>query len=336
MALTTDVPQTRRRLVAGTLGGLAAVAVTTLARPETALAEADPDAVHKNVNNPTTASTTVTCSGATSIRALSTGAGSNKSGVFAQANGTSSRGVTGVGVTGALGQSSAASGRGVTGLNLATSGDAYGVFGSTSSPAGVGVRGEVKPNTGEGAAVSGTVGSPDGTGVEGFNTATSGFAIGVFGQTRSPTGRAVSGFHNSTSGVGAGVEGDTASTTGVGVFGTASADTGGTGVLGSASKASAFGGRFRGTNGAVALNASGPVQFSTAGIVTIPSGFGGVVVSPGVDITANSKILCTLMSNPGGTTTLQHVTKQLAADTFQINLTAAATAECKVAYFVIS
>jgi len=336
MALTTDAPQTRRRLVAGTLGGLAAVVGTALGRPERALAEDDPDAVHKNVNNPTTASTSVTCSGATSIRAISNGSGGNKSGVFAQANGTSSRGVTGVGVTGVLGQSSAGSGRGVTGLNLATSGDAFGVLGSSSSPAGAGVRGEHEPNTGDGAGVSGVAGSPDGRGIEGFNTATSGLGVGVFGQSRSPSGRAVKGFHNSTSGVGAGVEGETASTTGVGVLGRASAATGGTGVIGSASNASAIGGSFQGTGGAVALQAAGPVQFTTSGIVTIPSGFGGITVNPGVDITGTSKILCTLMSNPGGTTTLHHVTKQLAADTFQILLTSTVTSDCKVAYFVIS
>ncbi len=336
MALTTDAPQTRRGLVAGMFGGLAAAAATTLARPETALAETDPEAVHRNVNNPTSASTSVTCNGATSIRAISTGSGTNKSGVFAQANGTSSRGVTGVGVTGVIGQSSAGGGRGVTGLNLATSGDAYGVFGETSSPGGVGVRGEHGPNTGDGAGVSGAVSSPDGVGVEGFNTATSGAGVGVFGQTRSPIGRAVQGFHNSTSGVGAGVEGETASTQGVGVFGRADAATGGTGVLGSASKTSATGGSFNGTGGAVALRASGPVQFSTSGIATIPSGFGAVTVNPGVDITPTSKILCTLMSDPGATARLSHVIKNNAADTFQIFLNTNVTAACTVAYFVIS
>jgi hypothetical protein len=374
MALSTDASRTRRGLVAGTLGGLAAVVGTAIGRPTPASAETDPDALHKNVNNSTTAATSVTCSGATSIRAISTGGGTNKSGVFAQASGTNSRGVTGVGVTGVIGQSNASAGRGVTGLaggstaagafgeatstsgsprgtfgrsmapngigargeNLATSGNAYGVFGTTDSPAGVGVRGEHGPNTGDGAGVSGVASSPDATGVEGFNTATSGFGIGVFGQSRSPTGRGISGFHNAGSGAGAGVEGETASTQGVGVFGHADAATGGTGVLGSASHASAVGGSFRGSGGAIALQASGPVQFSTSGIATIPAGSDNVVVSPGVDINSTSKILCTLMTNPGGETTLRHVTKNPGADSFQINLTAAATQNCQVAWFVIS
>ncbi len=336
MALATDAPQTRRRLVAGTLGGLAAVVGTALGRPETALAEEDPDAVHKNVNNPTTASTSVTCTGATSIRAISNGSGSNKSGVFAQANGTSSRGVTGVGVTGVLGQSSAASGRGVTGLNLADLGGRIRGPWQLFQSRGRGRPGRARA---EHRRRSRRVrrrrqpGRARGRGLQHRNFRP---WIGVFGQSRSPSGRAVKGFHNSTSGIGAGVEGETASTTGVGVLGRASAATGGTGVIGSATNASAIGGSFQGTGGAVALQAAGPVQFTTSGIVTIPSGFGGATVNPGVDITATSKILCTLMSNPGGTTTLHHVTKQLAADTFQILLTAAVTSDCKVAYFVIS
>jgi hypothetical protein len=374
MALSTDAPKTRRGLVAGTLGGLAVVVGTAIGRPTPASAETDPDAVHKNVNNSTTAATSVTCSGATSIRAISTGGGTTKSGVFAQANGTSSRGVTGVGVTGVLGQSNGSAGRGVTGLvgganatgvfgdatstsgtpegtfgrsrapdgvgargeNLATSGDAYGVFGDTASPDGAGVRGEHNPNTGIGAGVSGVASSPAGKGVEGFNSTTSGAGIGVFGQSRGPTGRGVRGLHQSGSGVGVGVEGETASAQGIGVFGHAEAATGGTGVIGSASHASAIGGSFQGTGGAVAMQVAGPVQFTTSGIATIPSGFGAVVVNPGVDINANSKVLCTLMSNPGGTTTLRHVTKNNAADTFQINLSANSTADCNVAWFVIS
>ena len=136
--------------------------------------------------------------------------------------------------------------------------------------------------------------------------------------------------------MGAGVEGTTDSSQGVGVFGKTEATTGGTAVLGSASQASGIGGSFQATGGATALQTSGPVQFSTSGIATIPTGFGAVVVNPGVDLNQSSKILCTLMSNPGGTTTLHHVTKNNGPNTFQINLTDVATAETSVAYFVIS
>jgi hypothetical protein len=42
------------------------------------------------------------------------------------------------------------------------------------------------------------------------------------------------------------------------------------------------------------------------------------------------------MSDPGGPTTLSHVTRNTGADTFRVNLTNAVTADISVAYFVIS
>jgi hypothetical protein len=382
MALRTGEAQTRRGLVAGTLGGLAAAVGTALGRPVPAGARGtnDPNAVHKNVNNPTTASTSVTCNGATSIRAISNGGGTTKSGVFAQANGTNSRGVTGLGVTGVLGQSNGSAGRGVTGFvpganatavfgdatsttasgaptgtfgrttapngigargqNLATTGEAFGVFGSTFSPSGAGVRGEHVPTTGNGAGVSGISESPAGRAVEGLSTATSGSAAGVFGESRAPDGQGIRGVHEPSSGggtgAGAGVKGETTSAEAAGVFGRALGTTGGAGVLGSASNPDAFGGLFQAAGDAVALSASGPVEFSSAGRATIQSGSTSVVVNPGVAIDPVTKILCTLMSDPGGTTTLRHVTKNNAANTFEVNLSAAATANTSVAYFVIS
>jgi hypothetical protein len=376
MELSMNESRTRRGLVAGALGGLAGVLGVATGRPDRAEArEADPDAVHKNVNNPTTASTTVTCNGAGALRGISTGSGTLKSGVFGQANGTNSRGVTGVGVVGVVGQSTAAAGNGVTGFveganatgvfanatsttgapngvwgksaapdglgvrgeNLATAGDAYGVLGTTKSPQGAAVRGEHGPDTGSGAGVSGLASSPDGRGVEGLSTAASGLGVGVLGRSRSPAGRAILGVHVATSGAGAGVNGESDSPDGCGVLGAATGATGGVGVAGEATKPGATAGAFTGNGGALALEVSGPLKFTgPTGIATIPAGSKSVTVLAGVDITAAAKILCTLMSNPGAGATLSHVTKNVADDAFTVNLTANATADVKVAFFVIS
>jgi hypothetical protein len=105
MIVEADHARTRRGMFAGAIGGLTALVGSRLGRAApveagAGAAENDPNAVHKGVNNSTSAATSVTCNGATAIRAISQGGGTNKSGVFAQANGTNSRGVTGVGVTG--------------------------------------------------------------------------------------------------------------------------------------------------------------------------------------------------------------------------------------------
>ena len=273
MALSMNESRTRRGLVAGALGGLAGVLGAAAGRPERAVAgeNSDPDAVHKNVNNPTTASTTVTCNGATSIRAISNGGGTTKSGVFAQANGTSSRGVTGVGVTGVLGQSNAAGGNGV--LGFVPGANATAVFANATSTTGA-PRGVVGRSV-----------APNGIGVRGENLATSGDAAGVFGQTRSPDGEGVVGVHTTPSGFGSGVRGETSSPAGKGVAGLAQ---GGTGVLGEASGPTGVGGVFSGVDGAVALEVAGPIEVSdSAGTATIPAGSSSVVVNPGLDITTS-------------------------------------------------
>lgn len=159
--------------------------------------------------------------------------------------------------------------------------------------------------------------------------------MGVFGKTNSPAGRGVRGLHAAATGVGAGVEGETSSSGGIGVFGHAEAPTGGAGVVGSASHAAAIGGSLQGTGGAVALQVAGPVQFTTSGIATVTTAGASVTVSPGVDINATSKILCTLMSDPGAER-LTHVTKNPGADQFTIFLTGNPATNCDVAWFVIS
>jgi len=83
-----------------------------------------------------------------------------------------------------------------------------------------------------------------------------------------------------------------------------------------------------------ALEAKGPVKFSSADLATIPATMNSVTITPGqyLTIDANSKILCTLQS-PGGV--LLNVIRN-PNNTFTINLTANATADVIVAWFLIS
>ena len=120
------------------------------------------------------------------------------------------------------------------------------------------------------------------------------------------------------------------STAGRGVTGKATA---GRGVHGEAT--SGTGGHFTATTG-TALQAVGPVRFSSAGLATIPAGSKSVTVAPGLDITAATKVLATLQTSPGPTTTIQRVSRNATADTFTIWLTANASANTTVAWFVIS
>jgi hypothetical protein len=85
-----------------------------------------------------------------------------------------------------------------------------------------------------------------------------------------------------------------------------------------------------------ALRTNGPVRFSSAGLATIVSGSRSVVVNPGLDITGSSKILALPQTNPGGATTVQRVFRDTTANTFTLWLTANATANTTVAWFVIS
>jgi len=83
-----------------------------------------------------------------------------------------------------------------------------------------------------------------------------------------------------------------------------------------------------------ALEAKGPVKFSSAGLATIAAGTNSVTITPGqyLTIDANSKILCTLQS-PGGV--LLNVIRN-PNNTLTVNLTGNATADVIVAWFLIS
>jgi hypothetical protein len=91
----------------------------------------------------------------------------------------------------------------------------------------------------------------------------------------------------------------------------------------------------RSDNG-IAIQAQGRVTFSTAGLAPVAVGTRSVVVLAGVNLTAQSKVLCTLESNQADLS-IQRLTKNLTADQFSVVLSAPVAAEkyAKVAWFVI-
>ena len=309
--------RTRRALLAGGLGGLGAWLAGAVTRPQPALATTDPAAVHKGVNNPTSAITTITCSGATALKVVSPSGGSNRSGLFAQASGTSSRGVTAVGVTGVLGQSGATGGAGVFGLSTAISGTPAGVVGKANATGGIGVLGQNNATSGQAVGVKGTSKSHSGYGVFGSNTATDGDAYGVRAETSSPSGTAMRAVHTPASGTGGAFVAVTNAPNGFGIQAFAND---GTALYGSADAAG------------TALDATGQVKFSSAGIATVVLGASEVTVSPAVTIPATAKILATV--NSAQAVSVRNV-ERLSSTQFKIVLTAQAAASCDVAYFVI-
>ena len=366
MPLQPEKTATRRTLLSGGIGGLGAWLAAAITRPQPALAATDTAAVHKGVNNPTTALTTITCSGATALKVASPSGGSNRSALFATASGTSSRGVTALGVTGVIGQSGATGGRGVFGLSTATSGTPAGVLGKSSAPGGRAVQGENVATTGLAIGTSGTSKSGVGIGVLGANLVTnSPDTYGVYGEAY---GTGVGGDHLGT-GVGAGVLGTSNSPGGTGVRGVNTADDGDAyGVYGSTicPDGNAIRAQHDATSGGgtalkavtnapfgiavaafandgtaihafvdpagTALQTHGQVKFSSAGMATVPAGASEVTVSPDVRIPATAKILCTV--NSAQAVGVLNV-ERLSNTQFKIVLTAEAVSSCNVAYFVM-
>src|SRR3954470_7990561 len=60
MAIDTTAPRSRRALLTAGIGALGALAATAIGRPDPVAAATDTTAVHKGVNNPTSAETRIT------------------------------------------------------------------------------------------------------------------------------------------------------------------------------------------------------------------------------------------------------------------------------------
>jgi hypothetical protein len=119
---------------------------------------------------------------------------------------------------------------------------------------------------------------------------------------------------------------------------------GGTGVLGLGGIAGiavrgnttqGIAGYFQATTGK-ALYTQGAVQFfGASGLNTILAGTRSKTVYTRIDVTNNSKVLVTLMSDPGGTTTVQRVRRDVINNRFTVYLTANARSNTQFAYFLM-
>ena len=301
MTIEMNAPRTRRALLAGGIGGMAAWAAAAIGRASPV--QADGEIVH--VGDVITTATV-----RTEIRNQT-----NDTSVFLAASGAGGIGVDGQSTTG----------YGVHGVSQGTAifgegGNGSGVFGISNAFSGVsgtstnndGVRGESITHVGvNGLCTSGTgvigssgvfvqVAKPK-TGVYGLADQ-DGASRGVWGQ----------------SAAGQGVRGQT--NNGRGVTGVA---TSGTGVWGEAT----IGYALR-TIGRVRLDKS-------AGQASITNGTSSVVVTPGIDLVGTSAVVATLNGNAGGTTTIHRVAIDTTANTFTVYLTANATATVKLAWVVL-
>lgn len=239
--------------------------------------------------------------------------------------------------TGVMGYSAASAfSIGVYGLTV----DGQGVAGQASG-SGTGVYGISDAGRG----VYGI--SSSNNGVEGVSTSAAGVrgasidGVGAFGHSNNSHG--VRGVASTGSGVlgesvdSSGVRGE--STHGNGVEGVANAGTGAQGLSNSGIgvegvSTSGIGVRASSTTGR-AISAAGRVGFSSAGRGTIAKGARSKTVTSPVALTATSKVLVTLMGNPGGTTAVQRVAVNVTGKTITVYLTGTATAATPFAFFVI-
>ena len=69
-------------------------------------------------------------------------------------------------------------------------------------------------------------------------------------------------------------------------------------------------------------------------MASIAKGASSVTVTPGIDLTAKSAVVATLMGSAGASTVVRYVLVNATADRFTIYLTAKATAAVTVAWHV--
>ena len=365
MALDVTSTPSRRALLAGVAGALAATAATALERAQPAAATTPP--VGLGVDNPATTVTSITNTvmDGHAFKGIASGGGTGVTGTSLSGAGvagsTSATGVFGVGVDGF-----SPGGTGVTG----------------HSPLGIGVSGFSESSTwpavlsisfGDNTGVQGYSGSgiapasPAKTGVYGY-AAQDGSAHGVTGETTA--GRGVNGIATSGTGVfgtgstGEGARGTSTGSNGVagssgsgvanGVYGENTAggagtygrsnvgaglgaggeSTSGTGVQGATT--TGIGVRAISSGSGTAFRAQGRVNFSTSGLTSLAVGAASKTITPGSDLVTSSLVLCTLESNQSGLA-IQRVIKDTTLNTFRVYLSAAVAIgkSAKVAWFVI-
>jgi len=337
-------PRSRRALLVGAIGGVAAFVATAVQRPAAVYAGVDGDVVLGDNNTSAVTTRIENSTNSNDVLQVVSGPGAAlyagaTSGYAVLANATTGRAVygnaqgpqtaefvntTGSGVyahapdgiairaesttsIGVQGQSSSSAGV------LGSTGSGWGVFGSGTT--GIGVAGETNA-TNKPASIG--VGKGNSTGVQGY----SGVDVpapkaktGVFGQAdQDSDSRGVWGYAPA----GQGVRGQ--ATSGIGVRGLV---TSGVGLSGEATTGYALR-----TKGRVRLDQS-------AGQATIASGTSSIVVTPGVDLTTTSAVVATLNGDAGGSTAVKRVAVNATANTFTVYLTGNATASVKLAWIVL-
>ena len=166
-----------------------------------------------------------------------------------------------------------------------------------------------------------------GPGVAGHGGYTNG--IGVTGDGHG-SGSGVSGQGGNNNGAGVVGQGGGA---GIGVWGTGGS--GGTGVRGTATAASAAGVLAENTaTGGTALQVAGKAVFSRSGLVTVAAGSSTTTVA-GVALTSASLVLATLQQHTTGVYVLAAV-PSVSGSSFTVYLSKAVTAATKVAWVIIN
>ena len=340
--IDSSAPRTRRALLLGGIGGLAAWAASAVGRAAPVQADGETIHVGDSINTATLTTEIInTTNAATVFRAQST-----LTGIGIRGQSDSNIGVLGGSNSGWGMQASPSTNSGIRATSTSGSGvdaesvNGFGVHAVGSS--GVSALGTVGPAVIANSTVSHGItafsSALDAVGIQGYSTAN---ATGVQGSSGSPTGvKPKTGVHGVAmlDAASRGVWGESAA--GYGVIGTASS---GRGVHGQAS--TGLGVRGYATSGVgvsgeattgYALRTTGRVRLDkSAGIATIASGTNNVLVTPGIDLTGTSAVLATLQGSAGGTTTVHRVVIDTTANQFRIYLTANATANVKVAWIVL-
>jgi hypothetical protein len=352
MALDGTPTPSRRALLAGLAGGVAAVVAGNLGQAQPVAAAGG---VLLGTDNSASAATSVknTAINGTGFEGWATGSGSgtglygfSHAGHGVEAFSASGNGIYGVSGSGKAIQGDSSSDTQPAAFLWALAG-ATGVMGLSGTidpppaPALTGVYGYCEEDD----AARGVTGqSTSGRGVNGI--ATSGTGVfgkgtsgeGVHGTSSGSNGVAGSSGSNVASGVygentagGAGTYGRSNDLRGNGAFGESAA---GTGVQGTTD--TGIGVRARSTGGGTALRADGRVIFSTSGLTAVAIGSKSRSIPAGFDLLATSRILCTIESNQAGLA-IQRITKNSSMDRFTVYLSAALSAgkTAKVAWFVI-
>lgn len=336
MAIPESPVRSRRAVLAGAFGGIAALAVSALGRPA-ATDAANGDAVKVGQLKTGSVLTTIDSSASGFKGKSSSAAGS-----------------------GIIGQSTNGTGFGVNGINTATSGTptgvrgaatgngigvygnaARGVVGESSGSTGIGVVAKSSATTGTGNGLRALAFSPTAEAVYAENSAAGGDGHAINAVSSTKTVVKVENVSGLTDGVGTFTKAIDMGLWGigkVGVYGetgfTDASVTNATGVKGEANATNHFGGHFRNINTTgFALRVQGGLRLEGAGgTATIIPGASSVVVTPSIPFRSASFVVATLQTDPGGSVVISHVV--VGASSFEIFVTGSVGTNVKVGWIM--